>query len=371
MYFPQEEYEQRWQRVYDEMKTRGYNTAVIWGRTAGTYERCADMVYLSNYYSTMSGHQPDGPVSQAKAFSALIFHLGETPELHMDMPSYDMELLATDRVEGHADPIKGVSDAMKRLGIEGRVAMTGFDFLPVKYARQLEQDTPGIEWAAEDDLVQSVRRIKSQRELDCYRHGGQIVSRALHRLIEGLVQGKAEAEAAAGAAEEVTRGGGRFHMIPVSHGDSIQYFCRTPLAGFSEDAPEPGDLVRGWVYGPIYQGYWLDPGRTAIAGKKATPEQKVLVEGCAGIVEGVMKAIKPGVRVDDVVRIGERLTEEAGGEKDQAAEMFPVFGHGVGLFWEPPALHIGQESNEVFKEGMVLGVEAFLATPSWVALRER
>ncbi len=30
------------------MNQRDYETAVIWGRTAGTYERSADMVYLSN-----------------------------------------------------------------------------------------------------------------------------------------------------------------------------------------------------------------------------------------------------------------------------------------------------------------------------------
>ncbi|MFQ5874684.1 MAG: aminopeptidase P family N-terminal domain-containing protein, partial [Dehalococcoidia bacterium] len=172
MYFPQGEYEQRWQQVYDEMKARGYQTAVIWGRTAGTYERSADMVYLSNYYSTQSGQAPDGMWGQAAGFSALIMHRGEMPELHMDMPSYDMELLATHRVEGHADPIKGVSEAMKRLRIEGRVAMMGSDFLPVKYARQLERDTPGIEWIPEDDLVAAVRRIKSPLELDCYRHAG-------------------------------------------------------------------------------------------------------------------------------------------------------------------------------------------------------
>ena len=63
-------------------------------------------------------------------------------------------------------------------------------------------------------------------------------------------------------------------MIPVSHGDSIQYFTRSPISGFSQDAAQPGEMVRGWVYGPIYQGYWLDPGRTAIAGGKGTPEQR-------------------------------------------------------------------------------------------------
>ena len=133
------------------------------------------------------------------------------------------------------------------------------------------------------------------------------MTEAISRLMEGLVQGKTEAEAAADAAYVITKAGGRFHMIPVSHGDSIYYFTRSPISGFSLDGAEPGDMVRGWVYGAVYQGYWMDPGRTAVAGPQApTPDQRELTESCHGIVDGIIKAIKPGVRVDEVVKTGRR-----------------------------------------------------------------
>jgi len=51
MYFPQSEYEQRWANVQAEMAKRGYESAVIWSRSAGTHERCADVLYLTNWYS--------------------------------------------------------------------------------------------------------------------------------------------------------------------------------------------------------------------------------------------------------------------------------------------------------------------------------
>ena len=361
MYFPKEEYERRWQQVYDEMKARGYDAAVIWGRSGGTYEMCGDVLYLSNYYSTTSGQALDWPGSVATAFSALLLAGGEVPELHMDMPDYQMDLLATDRVEGHSNVIQGVSDALKQRQIEGRVAFVGSNLLPVKYARYLEENVPNISWMPEDDLVESVRRIKSPRELDCYRQAGEIVSRALNLLIEGLIGGQTEAEAAAAAGSEVMRAGGRYHMIPCSHGDAIYYFCRSPLTGYSQDSPKPGDLVRGWVYGPIHQGYWIDPGRTAIAGRKGSEAQRMLIERTAGIVERLIEMIRPGVSVLEVARLGERLSQEAGGEKDQAAEMFPLYGHGVGLSWQWPVISVEAGSEEVFKANMVLGVEAFLA----------
>ena len=168
----------------------------------------------------------------------------------------------------------------------------------------MEQQSPAIEWMPEDELVREVRQVKSDQEVELYRNAGQTMTDAISRLMEGLVQGKTEAEAAADAAYVITKAGGRFHMIPVSHGDSIYYFTRSPISGFSLDGAEPGDMVRGWVYGAVYQGYWMDPGRTAVAGRAPTPEQRDLTENCYGIVEGIIKAIKPGVRIDEVVKIG-------------------------------------------------------------------
>ena len=37
--------------------------------------------------------------------------------------------------------------------------------------------------------------------------------------------------------------------------------------------------------------------------------------------------------------------QKAGTEENQLAEMFPLFGHGIGLFWERPSLRIGLETG--------------------------
>ena len=58
-YFSIEEYHDRWKKVQAAMKKKGYDYALIWGKTGGTYERSGDILYLANYYSTHSGHEPD------------------------------------------------------------------------------------------------------------------------------------------------------------------------------------------------------------------------------------------------------------------------------------------------------------------------
>jgi len=46
--FSATEYESRWKKVEMEMSIRGLETAVIWGRTASTFDRAADVIYLTN-----------------------------------------------------------------------------------------------------------------------------------------------------------------------------------------------------------------------------------------------------------------------------------------------------------------------------------
>jgi len=359
-YFPIAEYETRWQRVEHEMARMGVDAAVVWSRSAGTYERCADALYLVNYYSTNSGAQPDSVKHHGIGLSAVLLQRGHKPELIADEPPRP-DLVTTDRTRWSLNPIEGTLKALRERNVGGKVAFAGSDFFPMKYWEEFKAGTKNIDWQVDDELIRRPRLIKSERELDCFREGGEIVTRALNLLIGGLKSGKSEADAAADAIAEVVRHGGQFHMVPVSHGETIDFFCRNPLTGFSTDTPKKDDIVRGWVYGPIYQGYWLDPGRTTVCGGKPSAAQRELIEACANLVESVGAAIKPGAKVKNVAAIGDRITKEFGGGEDQAHQKWPLYGHGNGLFWEHPwlASDLG-DGDFVYQENMVCSSEAFL-----------
>lgn len=360
-YFPVEEYEARRERVLAEMKRRGIETAVIWGRGAGGHERGQDTLYLTNYYSSASGQEPDNQLLTGRAFCALILSQTADPELHVDLPGRRDDLFAIDSVTDHYNPIQGVAESLKARKIDGEVALVGTDFLPHTYARELFDSTPGIAWREENDLVQLVRKIKSPRELDCYREGGEIATRAIMRYMEGLTSGKPDCDAAADAASEIIRSGGTYLMLPSNHGDTMQFWCRQPLTGYATDAPSQGDLVRGWLLGPIHQGYYLDPGRTAVCGGKPSDSQRELVEAAANIVETLIGEVRPGMTIMEIAKMGERMTREAGGGGDQTSEQWPLYGHGLGLFWEDP--YIGTQMcspDDRVEENMVFGIESFL-----------
>lgn len=161
-YFSRSEYERRWQKVEALMAERGFETAVVFSRGGGTTDNCGDVLYLANHYSVSGG--TDSTIWSARSFSAVILRRGQEPELHIDEPEGRADLLAMDRVACHNHPFIGVAEALVARGVTGRVALCGTQFIPVKYYQQLVSRTPEIEWVEADDLIRSLRRIKSAEE---------------------------------------------------------------------------------------------------------------------------------------------------------------------------------------------------------------
>lgn len=366
MPFSAEEYRARWRKVYAEMADRGLQSAVIWSRGGGGFDRFQETFYLTNYYSCNSGYIYDGMQkgTRAAAHCALVLRVGEEPVLIADDPTLDRRTVATPHVIAGTDVVALLADFLKSARLEGEVGLVGSDTVSAKHFKALNALVPGIAWREEDDLVLDVRIVKSAEELEVFRYAGVTVSAALSALIKSILEGGSEADAAGEAARAVYRRQGHINQCVVGHGPwTTERLTDTPISGYSTRTPAHGELVRGWVYGAMYQGYWLDPGRTTVAGLRPTPEQRRLVECCANIVEQLRAAIRPGVRVLDVAALGEKLKREYYGDQPFEADWYP-FGHGNGLYFEPPIIEMGYEGKHtVFREHMVGATELFLNLP--------
>ena len=361
--FSRSEYERRWQRVADEMARRGLPAAGVWGKTASSFDRAGDVLYLTHYFSTKVGQGFDAAPFSARAFCAVTLRVGEIPILVADDPDVRPDAVATDHVVAAADPVAKVAEVLSGLGVTGEVGMVGTDFFPMKYWAQLQEATPGIQWRHEDDLVRKLRMVKSPAECDVIREAGALASGAMTRMMEALIAGRTEREAAALAAHDVVLGGGVMDKIQISHGETIGYTCGDPLSGCRDLAPAPGDMVRAFLIGPFRHGSYLDPGRTAVSGRRPDAGQAQLLEATAGIIEAIVQAIRPGVSFLEAAQIGDQMVAEFCPDTDPAAEKFPFFGHPHGLYFEgPPYISsVLAHQDARFEEGMLIGVEAFLA----------
>ena len=357
-YFPLEEYQTRWQRTHEAMRAQGLEVAVVWSRSAGTYDRCADLLYLANYYGNQPGQGRRGPAG----FAALVMRRDEPPELFADVQDPRRELLATDRVHACDNTFEAVAQHMR--GLEGqRVGLVGSDTIPMKYWSFLRERTAHLEWVIADELVREVRLLKSARELDAFRQAGATVSAALTATMKTLAGGGSEAEAAAAGGAIVLQGGGHVHMLAVSHGPYLRHLASDPLVGFSRIRPQTGDLARAWITGPMFQGYWLGPGRTVVCGATPNPEQRALLAATAAAVDAVVATIRSGVTVRKLVETADRHVQAFGGEPSELARQWPVFGHGNGLFFEAPTIstRVGNDADFLLRANMVVSIEVFLS----------
>jgi Xaa-Pro aminopeptidase len=375
MDFPKDEYEERWQRVYAEMERRGYRTLVVWQRSGGGYDRAGNVWWLAGYASQASGQDRFRLrlTRAGSAHAALVFHDRQEPELHVVEPIelIDTRRVAVERILSSEHLYFSVATRLREQSID-RVAYVGDDMLPASDYRMLMAATPGVVWAPEDDLLNLPTLVKSPRELEVFRTAGDVSSRALTRLMEGLIAGAPEADAAAAAASIIIASGGGFQRVCAHHGsDSELITWSDALYGYTTDAPQPGEMVRGWVYGPITKGYWVDPGRSAVCGNRPTPDQREAIETCIDLIDVIIGAVKLGSTPRQATLEIEAAARQIGYFTDSAL-FFETYGHGLGTFFAHPSLLPGitagvrvptQLVDEPFRSGQVMTAEAFLRRP--------
>jgi Xaa-Pro aminopeptidase len=375
IFFTKDEYLARWGRVQAAMAAAGHENLLVWQRSASAYDKVGDVYWLTNFYTNGTGQEAlSEELDEPWTFAAVLIRKGHEPELHIGLAddAFDASKIFCGKVVAHTPHMTAkFAEYLRAERIEGRVAVVGDDVLPGRFDRILRHGTPQIEWVPDESFLEGPQMIKSPRELEAYRAAGTLVTHALTSAMEAMIAGERACEAAARAAAILMRGGGGFHRISICHGPAT---VKSPLSydfyGYNMNAPRAGDSITIWIYGPIFAGYWMDPGRTSICGKRPSSEQKALVERCAQLVGDMVKAIAPGITARDVgIRWGEiarngGYLEELGGVAGGS-----MFGHGLGTSFPAYLLPTGDTDTGPYgykrmkgplKPGMVLTAEAFL-----------
>ncbi|MFO1465901.1 MAG: M24 family metallopeptidase [Steroidobacteraceae bacterium] len=374
MFFTRDEYQARWSRVQAAMAAAGFDNLLVWQRSAGTYDKVGDVYWLTNFYTDGTGQDPlSEELDEPWTFAAVLIRKGREPELHIGLVSetYDASKIFCGKVVTHTPHMTlKLAEYLRAEHIEGRVAVVGDDVLPGYFDRILRKNTPQISWVTQEGFLEGPQMIKSARELEAYRAAGSLVSSALDAAMQAMIAGERACDAAARAASVLISGGGGFHRISIAHGPTMASPLSFDFYGYDMKAPAAGDFVCVWIYGPVFAGYWLDPGRTSICARRPTPQQREVVENCANIVSEMVKAIKPGItgrdvglRWEEMARKNRYFDEKSGDE---------LFGHGLGTGFpsytlpmgDPPAGPFGYRKLQgPLKPGMVLTAEAFVRRP--------
>jgi Xaa-Pro aminopeptidase len=251
-----------------------------------------------------------------------------------------------------------VQEHLRRIGI-GRL---GFERHAVTVAQlgRWQEVFDGVELAGVGEEVERLRWAKDAEELDLLRSAQEATDGAFDDILDLLVVGMSERQAAA-----------QLELAMARHGaDGLSFDL---IVAFGEHAAEPhhrpchralaeGDVIK-MDLGAMVGGYHTDMTRTVAFGEPATELRKVHDIVAAAQQAGI-DALRPGVAAGDVDRAARRVIEDAG----YGDRFTHGLGHGVGLeIHEGPSIRRGGE--DVLPAGAVVTVEPGVYLPGMGGVR--
>ncbi|WP_137388951.1 M24 family metallopeptidase [Rhodoligotrophos defluvii] len=360
---PAEEFPERRRRLTERAKDAGLDGLLVCSRGGGTVDRYADVMYLTNFYTSFP-YTPDHEGAwSGRAHTFLVLPCGGRPRLITDIPDdgsirlHDGEVIYTDLV------IEAAMQALKDAGLDrGKVGLVGEDVLPTSYFRRITAALPGMSVSSADHLIAGLRAVKSAAEIEMLRHASRLGSRMMDAMMAAVAPGVTHGEIVAAGLQTIVPEGGILYnsfMASGRGGENPKVVRRSFPTWGAPDRLEAGDWIRFGISG-VYGGYVFDLARARSVGP-ATKTQVELFEAAIGCIEAGIAAVKPGATAGDLAQAGLGRQQALGFE---LKSVFSGLGHGVGLGWDSPWLTIGEPTPIV--PGMVLCFERTLSRDGYL-----
>ncbi len=244
------------------------------------------------------------------------------------------------------ETLKELSRGSKKIGLpmgpESTIRMPFQDF------KMLQERLKGYEFNDATPLIQKLRMVKSELEIEKVSHVCQLVSRVFETLPEWLLEEQTEID--------VFR---RFKIECLKQGvDDVSYLVGgAGLGGYSDiiSPPKDKELIPGDVLildtGCTFDGYFCDFDRN-YALQKGDDDVRNAYRVVFQATDAGLEAAVPGNTAADVFRAMNRVLETNGAKRGQVGRM----GHGLGMQlteWPSNAVF----DNTVLENGMVLTLE--------------
>ncbi|HET9093544.1 MAG TPA: Xaa-Pro peptidase family protein [Solirubrobacteraceae bacterium] len=245
-------------------------------------------------------------------------------------------------------------DGALRLGYEAET-------MTVEGCRQARELLPErVELVATTGLVERLRRVKDEREIELIAAAQKIADAALEALLIGGLEGRTERELALTLEHDLRLRG--------ADGPSFGTIVAAGAHGaLPHAAPRDVPLGRGELvvvdWGAVYRGYASDCTRTFAIGEPG-PEAREVYELVLGAQQAGLEAIRAGGDGREIDRVVRDIIHGAG----HADHFGHGLGHGVGLeVHEAPWLSF--RGQDILEAGNVVTVEPGVYLPGRFGIR--
>ena len=360
---PAEEFTDRRRRAVAAARARGLEGLLVVSRGGGTLDRYADVLYLTNFYTHFPFIPDFAGNWSARAHTFLVLPVDEPPELLIDVPDDGRIRLADGKVTYSDLVMDDTVAALQRAKLgSGRVGLVGGDVLTFTMLNKLRAALPELDLVPADDILLTLRSIKSPAEIALLRRSSEIGSRMIEAMMEAAEPGASHGDiVAAGLNDLVPAGGVLYNSFMASgRGGDPSRFAKSNFPTWGSDKRlEKGDWIRFGISGAV-DGYVFDLARAKAVGP-TTNRQVTLLESALECIQATLDAIRPGATAGDLGKAGLDKQEALGFKIDG---VFSAMGHGIGLGWDDPWLARGVQTEIV--PNMVLSIERTISQDGYL-----
>lgn len=228
-------------------------------------------------------------------------------------------------------PMDFVSDILREKGWDKKIIATEMDsyYFTAKCQQTLVKDLPNARFVDGNNIVNWVKIIKSEKEIEYIKKAAVIVEKTMQVAFESINVGVRQNEAAANVYHAQIYGteeyGGDYASIVPLMPSGIR--TSTPHLSWTDEPYRDGDTVLVEIAGN-YRRYHCPLSRTIILGnapQRVKDLAEVVVEGIATTLD----IIKPGITCEDIERTWARSIAKSGFIKDSRV------GYSFGLNYPP------------------------------------
>ena len=268
-----------------------------------------------------------------------------------EAPDYDVVLYQTGLIK--ALPNLLASLKTRRLGFENRRMSHEIYF---RILRELEKNNRSVELVPFVEMVESLRLIKDENEIEAIRDAVYLAEDAFKAFIKTIETGVVETDAAWALEKGMREGGAQSISFPVIAASGPNSALPHAIAGrrtFQEKEP----LLFDW--GAKLNGYCSDMTRTVFF-EYPDEEFKKIFNTVYDAQQKAIDAIRPGITTCEVDAVARNHIAEKG----YNGYFGHGLGHGVGLaVHEAPSLSPVAEREKTLSENMVFTVEPGIYIP--------
>ncbi len=296
--FEAQEYRDRVERTKKAMQDRGMDLLVI--------SHPANMNYLTGY---------DGWSFYVHQVVLVSLNQDEPMWLGRGMDANGARLttsLSEDNIREYADdyvhslvkhPMHFVADVIKEKGWDKGsigVEMDQFYYTHRNHV-ELEKSLPNATFKDANTLVNWVRVIKSDAEIEFLRKAGKIATKVMQTAVDSINVGVRECDAAAAIAQAQYSGTKEFAgdypaIVPLMMAGEA---ASTPHLTWTEKTYEKDEAVLLELSG-VYRHYHCPIARTIFLGKNPPPLMKETAEVVIDGLQKTLEFVKPGVTAEEV-----------------------------------------------------------------------